>query len=360
MSELQLGLLGIGLLLVIGVLGFNKWQELRFQRRSNETFAPVPIDALMDQEPALVDSEPAIRVSLENGENTPSDADFTPIGISVADSMRGDSAIQSTFSKEIELIATIDAADGIDAAGVSTAGLKPGFASRIRIAGWLESNWTPPVVGIGYPRLQVGLLLVNRAGAVSIQDLEIYSAWLTEAAMGVGGRISPLDIEAARAAAVELDKFFSEIDIQIGVHIVAPSAPFPGTRIRAIAEAAGLIVEDDGWFRRRDDNGQELFRLGNEGQPPFQSDLMRDLQTLSIAVEFDVARSPGGIHSFNRFRHFIEHMAAGVGGKIVDDNRAVLDEVAIDSIARQLRTVYQAMNARGFVPGSAEAIRVFS
>ena len=47
MSELQLGLLGIGALVVVAVLAYNKLQEARLKRQSEEAFGSRHDDVLL-------------------------------------------------------------------------------------------------------------------------------------------------------------------------------------------------------------------------------------------------------------------------------------------------------------------------
>ena len=217
-----------------------------------------------------------------------------------------------------------------------------------------------PLENTRYRCINVGLQLVNRQGPVSLQDLESFAAWIRAVAERSGARAAPLDLEAARDQARMLDQFCGEVDIQIAIHIIAANAPFSGTRIRAIAEAAGLVMEADGKFRRRDEDGRELFSLANEGETVFQADIMRELATAALILEFDVARASGGNHSFARFRQFAEHLASGLGGRIVDDNRASLDVMGFDAIGRELVAIYQAMATRGIQPGSPDSLRLFA
>ena len=47
MSELQLGLLGIGAAVIVLVLGYNKWQEWQFRKQSAKSMPQPDGDALM-------------------------------------------------------------------------------------------------------------------------------------------------------------------------------------------------------------------------------------------------------------------------------------------------------------------------
>jgi len=67
-----------------------------------------------------------------------------------------------------------------------------------------------------------------------------------------------------RAAA--LDQFCAGVDIQFVLHVVeASGGVFAGTKLRGVAEAAGLVLEGDGVFRARDEGGGEMFTVANLG-----------------------------------------------------------------------------------------------
>ena len=60
------------------------------------------------------------------------------------------------------------------------------------------------------------------------------------------GEAKCLDVAEAHAMAAQLDRFCAEVDIAIGINVVTRDGnPFSGTKIRALAEAAGLKLEPD-------------------------------------------------------------------------------------------------------------------
>jgi hypothetical protein len=64
----------------------------------------------------------------------------------------------------------------------------------------------------------------------------------------------------------KLDEFCAAVDIQFVLHVVeAGGGVFAGTKLRGVAEAAGLALEGDGVFRARDEGGGELFTVANLG-----------------------------------------------------------------------------------------------
>ena len=313
MSEFQLGLLGIGIAVVIAVIVFNKWQEIRYRRQSEMSFQSDRADVLVD--PAIATENSAYEQHLardgdaifaERPASGPVSSFEKDLQVSPAQEEK------SSISAAIHLIAEISGANDLSIRDLDMAALPDRIASRIFIEGLLEGVWVSPMENMRYPRLNVALQLVSRQGPVSMPDLEVFAAWVNEVAARSGATVADMDLDAAHRSAIALEKFCEGVDIQIAVHVVSGSTVFPGTRIRAIAESAALVLESDGKFRRRDDDGRELFRLSNEAGEPFLAEKMRELSTPSVILEYDVARSPGGNHAFAKFRQFSEHLASGL------------------------------------------------
>ncbi len=144
------------------------------------------------------------------------------------------------------------------------------------------------------------------------------------------------------------------------MHVVSTRTLFAGTKIRALAEAAGLSLEDDGRFRRRDDRARVLFELGNMDRTPFRAETMRSISSAGLTLELDVPRTPEAGRSFEQLREFARHLAQALDGAIVDDNRASVSPAAFDAILAQVQAVQRTMAARSIAPGGPTALRLFS
>jgi FtsZ-interacting cell division protein ZipA len=167
------------------------------------------------------------------------------------------------------------------------------------------------------------------------------------------------DPKPALEHARDLDRFCGEVDIRIAVHLVNESAPFPGAKVEAAAKAAGFeLDEPDGKFRRRDEAGRVICALANQEPIPFKVDSLETLSTRGVTLELDVPRAPRG--AFAGFRELAERFARQLDARIVDDNRQAVGAGAFQAIAAQLQAVHSAMEARGIVPGSTLALRLFS
>ena len=72
MTELQMGLLGLGALAVVGVLGYNKWQEARQRKQAESVLKASHPDVLLDGDGRTDDQR--IETSTEEREGQSEDA----------------------------------------------------------------------------------------------------------------------------------------------------------------------------------------------------------------------------------------------------------------------------------------------
>ncbi|MBI2318071.1 MAG: cell division protein ZipA C-terminal FtsZ-binding domain-containing protein [Betaproteobacteria bacterium] len=362
MSELQIGLLAIGVLVVIGVFGYNKWQERKYRIETDLNLKSGHDDVLLrETEPAGAGERPpkaAADPVAASGERIEPvmqvrkvPADGAPREPSLNESLDFIVAVES--SEEIEGGALIQAASGA----------LRGFAKPVRLEGYngREARWEPLADRERYAMLRAGLQLSDRRGPVSGEELANFGAAVQEAAQAAGVLAMVPDRADAVRRAQELDRFCREVDILVAIGVMgAQGVQLPGTRIRGLAEAAGFLLDEDGRFRRRDDKGRVVYELANLDAAPFRADSMRSLNFAGISLELDVPRAPGGIRTFEQFRELIRHFAQGLDGQLVDDNRKPLSPAALDQIRGQIEAVHRAMEARGFAAGTPEALRLFS
>ena len=208
--------------------------------------------------------------------------------------------------------------------------------------------------------LRAGLQLADRKGAASQQDLADFSAMVQAVAEAIGASCTLAEAAAALQRAQQLDALCADVDVQIGLNLIARSGALAGTKIRAFAEANGFSLEHDGRFCRRDEAGLELYTLRNMESPGFSAEGMKTLTTKGLTLLFDVARVPGGIVAFDRYVEFTRALAEALSAAIVDDNRRPLDETALGKIRAQLQALYAGMEQQGISAGSPLALRLFA
>ena len=164
MSELQLGLLGIGVLVVVGVLVYNKVQEARLKRQSEEVFGSRHDDVLLGGQAA----PRRAGGSTERIEPTLSEAPG------------GNSAGSGMLDPGIDFIAALETKNTVAGEAISTA-IVDSLASPAKAVNWEGYNrqtasWEPLAATGEYEMLRAGLQLADRKGAASQQDLADFSA----------------------------------------------------------------------------------------------------------------------------------------------------------------------------------------
>jgi hypothetical protein len=346
MTELQIGLLAIGALVVIGVLVYNRVQERRARRDTERAFGGPRSDALLeDTAPRAQAGQGAVAAPAAPGpgERAPELPDA-----------RLDYIVELSPARPVPPGALIE----------SWRGLARRHAHRAILVGSADGRtWRRPSPGDAAPmtRLRAALQLVSRAGAVSEAELIEFRSGVETLAASVGATVAAPEMRSAVEAARALDAFCAEADLQVVLHVVAPAASaFSGTGIRAAAEAAGLALEQGGSFAMRAADGQLLYTLGARDGSRLGAEQLREASLAALSLSLDVPRTPETRRSFESMARLARQLAASVGGQLVDDNDNTLDERAVAAIAAQLDAARTALDERGFAPGSAAALRLFS
>ncbi|KAB2911568.1 MAG: cell division protein FtsZ [Dechloromonas sp.] len=427
MTELQMGLIGLGAAAVVGVFVYNKWQERRHRKLAERVLKPHHEDVLLGEgarpvslernEPELrADVEPAIVERVEPMFADPSSPDLSPAdsafdpppavprvdavvpaepeeprpaapiiaqraapepeqpevaapAVPVTDEqpeIAAGAVPAELLDPRLEFVVAMELVEPVAAAQILHSQRevlqrmsKPvhwvGFNERSREWERLRSDSELPV-----RRLRIGLQLVNRLGPVSEGDLAIFTGAMQALADEL---MAVADMPPSRLLdqAAEIDRFCAAVDLEIGLNLVSRSAPFPGTKIRALAEAAGMVLGIDGMFTRYDDAGRAQFSLQNYERSPFSADTLRNLTTHGLTFILDVPRVDHGERVFMQMTELARRFADTLQGTLVDDNRQPLGEAQLEHIRREFIGKPQAtMASFGMPAGSAQAQRLFS
>lgn len=211
-----------------------------------------------------------------------------------------------------------------------------------------------------FRRVRVGLQLVDRRGPVSENELTLFHTAMQQVADEF---LAIVDLPPRRAVhdrALELDRFCAQVDIQVGVNVVAGQASFPGTKLRALAEASGLVLETGGAFVRRDEDGRELYRLITMDGAPFALDTLKSLVVHGLTFLIDVPRVANGDRVFFQVIELARRFADALHGQVVDDNRQPLTDNMVALIRGRIQRDQQEMASRGMPAGEALALRLFN
>ena len=399
LSDLQLALLGAGIIAIAGVWSYNRWQERKARRAAQSIFQQVHDDALLvgradgnvRREPVFAIDEAAESAvvaadetaSPPAGGEMPSAAPWVepmteePAPVAVADTSAAmepaapPPSVLAEFPPQyaeslVDCVLRLTTSAPVPAPAVWV--LQESWATRVgKPVRWLvreaEGHWQPLVADeIGrFTEWVVALQLADRRGAVSAGELRHFLDGVQLVAEKIGAAVALPDAEQIVAHANALDTFCAGVDIQFKLHIVETAGGvFNGTKLRGIAEAAGMTLESDGRFHARDANGGELYTLANFGSEGFTADNLRSLATHGLTLSIDVPRVDDGVAAFNRMLLAGQRLARALDGVLVDAQRAPLAENMIAAIRAKIGELQQTMRDSGIMPGSALALRLFS
>lgn len=364
MSDLQISLLVIGAAVICGVYLFNWQQERKFRRRLTEVFEREHDDILLA---SGRDAEGRAEPQLEREPNIPPTVAIdTKASRTGASPLRPMAPLEPDIDDAIDCVAALDSDAPIPETTIGELLAKIAACGKPCHAAGLNAEtgeWEDLARAAGgrYTALRLALQLVNRAGPVSSAQIAMFCDAVRGCAEKTGAVASCPDAHAALQAARDLDALCAEVDIAIGVNVVATGgSSFAGAKIRAVAEVSGFKLEPDGVFRWRNDQRQTLFTLDNHEPAPFLPEQITSLSTSGITLLLDVPRVGDGLNVLDRMLDIGRDLAHALGGSLVDDNRVPLNEAGIARIKQQLDRIYATMRAHGVEAGSARALRLFS
>ena len=259
MTELQMGLIGLGATAVIGVLAYNKWQEYRHRKLAEAVLKPQHDDVLLADAPAkaapAARNEPELRVELPAapaerrepvladglpapaaGEAASSEQAFRSSAVADDDDeipeLPAGSVPGSLLDPRLEFIVAMELVDPVPASQI----IHSQYEALRRVSKpvhWVTFNernreWERIAPDSEAPvrRLRVGLQLVDRMGPVSEADLANFTGAIHALADDL---LAVADMPASRLLdqAAEIDRFCAAVDLEIGSVGVRR---FPGPR----------------------------------------------------------------------------------------------------------------------------------
>jgi hypothetical protein len=391
MSDLQLGLIVIGILVVAGVYAFNRFQELQLRRRVENRFAQPPEDVLMHETPAAAVraddgriepslgepagdaelSEPPSRQSPEpvsEPDHEPAEPQAQPAD--VAPSVAAAAAVTGPDTPPVDVtidyVCSIEAPQPIDGALLERFGKALNAIGKpVSLYGWNVNgaDWVPLPAGGGaaITRVQAGLQLADRAGAINRVQLSSMRDLALQLAERTGGACRCADMDQAAKLAADIDRFCGRVDISVGCNVVPRGgATLPGTKIRGLLESAGFVPEPSGRFVLRAEDGRILLGAEDIEGGALTLERLRSGPLAGLTLTMDVPRVSGGSRVFERMLELARHLAHALDAVVVDDNRAELTDAGLKVIRAQLKSVHAAMEAQGIPAGGPLAARLFS
>lgn len=341
MSDLQIALISLGVVLILIVVIFNWWQDRRVRQKMQDQFPEADQDALMsDLPPTVGRREPALGLHDKSDESGVEDdiAEVDPTCEVVIDisfpqpvpSHRLHGAIQSIFkagSKPVRIFAEREGG---------------GHRARLRQD---ES----------YVSMQLAVLLANRSGALT--DIEWSHLWTIAQSLAerfdgsVEGPEQNIVIEQAR----QLDQLCAGLDAQVGL-AVRLEGTRPVAEITRIGKEVGFLS-----------HGKQLAWMADSGLPRFTLlfDGVHAGEVQSAGVDridllLDLPNSSADDQAFSRMASVGRDLASRLNATLVDDQGRLVNDEADQKIDDQLLELYSKLEQAGFPAGTQRTVRVFS
>ena len=369
MSDLQIGLLILGLFVIGSVIAFNWYQEKQFRRRAEHGFDRPEADVLLGPDKSQARTardKPKERIDphLEPEFKDTLAADQPDEAQPVHTASRPANE-ESLPNEMINYVAEIRAGEVVSESTISsieTALKETGRKYQIFGYDYHKRKWEPVTEGDHwYTSIKLYVQLVDRGGAVTQEQLEHIADLVRAQAEEISAVCETPEVDAAMTKALTLDDFCVEVDIIVGLSVAArPGQVLHGTQLRALAESSGLQLAQNGAFVMPDGHGGAMFTMDNQESNPFRAGELKNLTTHSVTFLLDVPRTSDGIKVFNKMVSISKQFAESLDAVLCDDNRAMLNDSGLEKIRNQLRITYESMNLRGIPAGSATARQLFS
>ena len=360
MSELQIGLIALGVLFILLVLGFNWWQDRRVRRKMQVHFPGSDQDPLLgDEKPrphsvstpvpsvSAVRREPGIGSGAEPGAvasaaATPTDTD---------DQQEPDPACEVVI--DVRFGGPVRGADLLAAlSGYHKAGRKP-----VRVFAETDTQHHHARIHPeeSYVSVQLAVLLANRSGPLTA--IEWSQAWTRAEDLSerFEGTMEGPDQQVVLEQAAKLDDACAALDTQVGLTLTMPE-PQPMVQIIGTAQSLAFVAD-----------GIRLAWLSEQNQVCFT--LLRAdgaaMETGMGAADhlyllLDVPCSPADPRAFGRMVDVGRQLAARLEADLVDDHGKPLAEGAEATIDERLQVLFQQLDQAGLTAGGERALRVFA
>jgi FtsZ-interacting cell division protein ZipA len=365
MSELQISLLVIGVLVVLVMYGYGWWQQRRYRRRFGATFSPQRKDALYD-------AAAASDAGVEEAEIPEGIGDVQEPELAGADAS-GMPAIAPAPDQACELLdETIDFVADLRLRAPAEAGAlatlwqrRFDFGKNVNVCGLRADSgiWEKisPESHAAYSAFKLGLQLADRSGPVTEVRLSDFRDMVVDIAARLEVEAALPDVAKTAALALQLDSFCADVDQMIGLNILpGGNRLFTGGEVEQAATSYDMSLQADGSFHLQDAQGVSVFSLSHFDGSPFQAHTLEKTHINGMTLLLDVPRVEHPAQRFDEMAVLARRIAMDLRAAVMDDHRIALGEPGIAQIRAHVSGIESRMLEHKVVPGSAQARRLFS
>lgn len=233
----------------------------------------------------------------------------------------------------------------------------------------LSANATANSDDIDYLQASCSLQLADRSGPIAKNLLNKFQYAVENMGLELNAHVEWQGGGDVLQRAIELDQFCIEVDQLINVHIVQAELPIHGTKFRGLAEASGMVLNDDGkfYFYANNEvnhyaalNKLPLFSVIEANNQAFSAESLRNNVLKAVTFQLEIPKVPNCEQAFNQMILIAQKLSSSLNANLVDDNQKPLGDLQIEKIRQQLKVIHATMVARGVMPGSAASMRLFN
>lgn len=178
-SELQIGLVALGLAAVVGIIAYNKWQERKQRKHAERTFRSDHRDVLLDpQEPAEGGTRERAEPQLGTGRVDPAEPHSGPIG--KGSGRHTTPGVPDQVDTRVDCVIHIESIEPLDVLRLWTA-QREALADLQRTVRWFGFDdsaniWRPLTAHSAgcFHWYCAAMQMVNRLGAINEGDFELF------------------------------------------------------------------------------------------------------------------------------------------------------------------------------------------
>ncbi len=353
--DLQTSLIVGGAAFVIGIIGYNQWQEYKAKKNVERAFGGKHDDVLMASENKKISSndprlEPTFVAGSLEEKALPDEAAFDQL-VPLADTLKEESidplidwaiplALEGVVRGE-KLLAAFQSLRHIGNKPVHLIGKRH------------EGNWEYVAHGGVYDALQIGVQLANRSTPLNELEYSELVMQLRHVSDEIGAEPEFPDMLEVMTSARELHQFVAAHDAQVGVNVRSNGAPWAINTLLIALEKQGFDLRPDGRFVMADGDGGVLYSLSTNVTYAAET-------TTCLTLLLDVPCVAPLRDGFGAMIACAKSLARRLDAEIVDDGNLALSDEALAAIALQVNAFYDDMQAADIAAGSTRALRLFS
>ena len=352
MNELQLSLLGLGVVAILLVVVYNRWLERQYRK----THAPEPMPA--EDTPATPSDSVRQEPSWDSADPLSVSADFEipaeHIAVSVTEptfeTVNAAEALPALSEAEawVDAIATLRFYEPRTAASIRDTVEQMGVARFDRVECYTGDAWhltdRLPVNAL-VSNVRCRLQLASRRGSVSPDVLHEWMRAVESLAQVLSAGLSVESESKILERAGNLDAFCARVDALININLRPRAVEAPD--FSAALNGLDLVG-----------SYPSFARLSASGEVDFQVVADEATGMLGLTLDFPHVNRPD--LAVSEMLELARSLATTLDADIVDEGGRPLDEAGMALLANQVVRLSAALQAQGIEPGSPLARRLFA